>query len=134
MASSKKAVTAMATCDRVVTLGGSGVSIRQRSEQNMLRVAGPHRHLSYHALFFRSLGSAFALDSRRFNERALLWKGGGGGLVPPTLSAKWALNPRLPAKVKTLLGVLGSQEPCDAPSFKATWFLNVIFTGVSALS
>ena len=37
--------------------------------------------------------------------------GGGGGradfvLVPPTLSEKKALNPRLPAKVKTVLGVL----------------------------
>ena len=80
MASSKKAVTAMATCDRVVALGGSGVSIRQRSEQNILRVVWPHRHLSYHALFFRSLGSeAFALDSRRLNDRTLLWKGGVGG-------------------------------------------------------
>ena len=25
-------------------------------------------------------------------------------LVPPTLSKKWALKPRLPAKVKTVLG------------------------------
>ena len=31
-------------------------------------------------------------------------------LVPPTLTERWALNTRLPAKAKTVLGVLGSQE------------------------
>ena len=65
------------------------------------------------------------------------WGGGRADfvLVPPTLSEKWALNPHLAAKVKAVLSILGSLEyTCDVLSFKATWFLKVIFTGISALS
>ena len=62
---------------------------------------------------------AFGLDSRRFKNRTLLpgrgvrcgslsgggWVGGRAAfaLVPQTLCEKSALNPRLPAKVKTVL-------------------------------
>ena len=53
-------------------------------------------YLSYRTLFCRFSGlEAFALDSRRFKDRALLWKGGRGGVGRVVGRAAFVLVPQL---------------------------------------
>ena len=71
-------------------------------------------HPSYRALFCRFSGYWRLSHWIRASRTGLYFGKGGGGvegrvdsvLLPPSLCKECALNPRLPAKVKTALGVV----------------------------
>ena len=104
-----------------------------------------------HALQARGLGSDFTINCTWGRG---VGHGGGGGkadfvLAPPTLSEKLALKPRLPAKVKTVLGhgearIIGKEKighcadrmtghrdagpertHSGCPGFRAWWFIGL---------